>query len=303
MSARLRPPRPDRISVTGVRAHGRHGVLESERAHGQEFVVDVGLDVDTRAAAEADDLRLTVNYAQVAVDVVDEVEGEPVDLIETLAGRIVRRVLHRYEAVQAVEVTVHKPQAPVGVPFGDVTVRIHRRRRVPVVIALGANLEDPSRTLAAAVADLRRAGLVGVRRSGLFETDPVGGPEQPAYLNAVVTAMTALAPGPLLALLHRIEDRHGRTRDVRWGARTLDLDLVGYGTPGEPDHVSGTRPGGLVLPHPRAHERAFVLRPWLDVDPDALLATASGPARVADLLDSLDPALASGVRTGPAWPS
>ena len=149
----------DRIEISGVTATGYHGVFEHEKRDGQPFVVDVVLTVDLRRAGRSDALVDTINYGEVAADVVRRIEGEPFDLIERLAEVIAGDALAR-PLVQAVEVAVHKPQAPVGVPFGDVVVRMTRRRPVPVVIALGANLGDPLRTLAAAVGDLR--GIPGL---------------------------------------------------------------------------------------------------------------------------------------------
>ena len=119
---------PDRVVLRGLRARGRHGVLPAEREGGQWFVVDVALEIDAAPAAAADDLRLTADYGALAAAVVADVEGEPVCLIETLAARIAETCLAP-RAVDAVEVTVHKPQAPVGVPFDDVAVTIHRHRR------------------------------------------------------------------------------------------------------------------------------------------------------------------------------
>lgn len=117
----------DRIALRGLRARGRHGVFEYERHAGQEFVVDVVLGVDTGPAAASDDLADTVDYGTLATDVVAIMAGDPVDLIETLADRIARRCLAD-SRVGAVEVTVHKPEAPVPVPFADVTVTITRRQ-------------------------------------------------------------------------------------------------------------------------------------------------------------------------------
>lgn len=117
----------DIVTVRGITARGRHGVLPAERELGQPFVVDVSLGLDTAAAARTDDLTLTVDYAAVAAAVVDAVSGEPVDLIETLAERIAGRLLG-FQGVDWVEVCVHKPQAPIHVPFGDVSVTIRRER-------------------------------------------------------------------------------------------------------------------------------------------------------------------------------
>jgi 7,8-dihydroneopterin aldolase/epimerase/oxygenase len=118
----------DRISLLGLRAFGRHGVLDFERRDGQEFVVDAVLWVDIRAAAAADDLSLTADYAAVADRIAAVVGGEPVALIETLADRLAVACLAD-QAVTEVEITVHKPQAPVGHPFDDVTVTILRTRQ------------------------------------------------------------------------------------------------------------------------------------------------------------------------------
>ncbi|WP_345752280.1 2-amino-4-hydroxy-6-hydroxymethyldihydropteridine diphosphokinase [Microbacterium rhizophilus] len=156
------------------------------------------------------------------------------------------------------------------------------RDTVTAVVALGANLGDRAATLEDAVAELRRLPLVDdVIASTPIESVALtlAGPDasEPAYLNAVALVRTRLAPSVLLGMLHAIEARHGRERRERWGARTLDLDLIAYG-----DVVSGDE--RLRLPHPRAAERDFVLAPWLEVDPDAVVP---GRGRVADLLAQL----------------
>lgn len=144
-----------------------------------------------------------------------------------------------------------------------------------VVIGLGGNLGDRLGTLREAVHSI--GALTGVEISGVspvYETAPVGGPEQPDYLNAVLTAEVTLPARELLDRLHDIEAAAGRVRDVRWGARTLDLDIIVYGDESSADPV-------LTLPHPRAAERAFVLAPWHELDPGA---TLPGHGAVADLL-------------------
>lgn len=125
MSGLVPGPGRDLIEVRGIRARGHHGVLESERLAGQPFIADVIIAVDTRRAAGSDDLVDTVDYSQVAQAVYAELSGEPVDLIEVLAERIASRCLS-FTGVQAVEIALHKPEAPVGVPVGDVVLRIVR---------------------------------------------------------------------------------------------------------------------------------------------------------------------------------
>ncbi|MCC2307377.1 2-amino-4-hydroxy-6-hydroxymethyldihydropteridine diphosphokinase [Cellulomonas chengniuliangii] len=352
----------DQIRLVGIAATGYHGVFEHERREGQRFVADVVVHLDTRRAAAGDDLAHTLHYGVLAEQVAAVLAGEPADLVETVAERIAATVLAFQQAV-AVDVSVHKPQAPITVPFDDVVVTIHRDRtklpaaepyrppveaaapapapapptstaafplvatpsgppaaRVPaptpaaeplarpdwhgvlegpapaagpvepepqdaldvapaqpvdVVLALGANQGAAQETLRAAVSDLARVpGLELVDVSPLARTAAVGGPEQPDYLNAVVLARTTLAPRALLRATQAIEQAHGRERAERWGPRTLDIDLIVVGST-----LAVT--DDLELPHPRAHERAFVLQPWAQLDPDAVLpGLGGGPVAV-----------------------
>lgn len=157
------------------------------------------------------------------------------------------------------------------------------------VIALGANLGDPARTVGEAFGEI--AALPGTRllvRSSLYRTAPVGLVDQPAFVNACALVETSLAPRALLAALLAIEQRHGRVREVPNGPRTLDLDIVLHGD-------SALHEPGLTVPHPRAHERAFVLVPLLEVWPEASLpgrgAAASFRAAVAgQAIEKLAPA-------------
>lgn len=150
------------------------------------------------------------------------------------------------------------------------------------VLALGANLGDPAAALQEAVDALASGGKV-LAVSGVYQTAPVGGPPQPDYLNAVVLVETELSATELLALAHSVEAAAGRERLERWGPRTLDVDVIVY------DDLVSADPS-LTLPHPRAHERGFVLAPWAEVAPDAVLP---GRGRIVDLLGTVD---TSGVR-------
>ncbi|HEY0240787.1 MAG TPA: dihydroneopterin aldolase [Friedmanniella sp.] len=117
----------DRVVLTGLRAWGRHGVFDHEREQGQHFVVDVALALDLRPASTSDDLRRTVDYGLLAEAVVADVQGEPLNLIEALAERVAQTCL-RHPGVVEVQVTVHKPEAPIGVTFTDVAVTLTRSR-------------------------------------------------------------------------------------------------------------------------------------------------------------------------------
>lgn len=281
----------DRVAVRGVRGRGTHGVLAQEKRDGQEFSVDVVMHVPTLRAGRSDDLADAVDYSVVAAVAHRILTGPSLDLVETVAERIAAAVMADPRLV-AVDVTVHKPQAPVGVPFDDVTVTVRRTRDdvradtvppepVRAVLALGANLEDPYRTLHEAVLQLAAVGGVQVvETSPVVDSAPVGGPSQARYLNAVVLVDTTLSPRALLHACQDVEQVHGRTREVRWGARTLDVDVVTYGDVHLDAHELG-------LPHPMASTRRFVLLPWSLVDPAAVLREYGFARPVAELLEDL----------------
>jgi len=145
-----------------------------------------------------------------------------------------------------------------------------------VVIALGSNIGDSAALLESAVERLHKIITV-THLSTFIETEPIGGPEQPNYLNAVLIGESELQPLELLRKMLEIESELGRVREVRWGPRTLDLDLIVAG-----EMVMKTPE--LELPHPRAHERGFVLEPWLEIDPTAYIP---GKGSVESLLSEL----------------
>jgi len=143
------------------------------------------------------------------------------------------------------------------------------------VVSLGANIGDPKANLDLAVALLREATDV-IAVSSYLQTKPLGGLEQPDYLNAVAIVESELPAKDLLAVLNGIETAMGRTREIHWGPRVIDLDLIQYGGLLVHDEK-------LTLPHPRAHERRFVLAPWFEIEPEAILLTHG---RISDLLNT-----------------
>ena len=144
------------------------------------------------------------------------------------------------------------------------------------VIALGSNLGNRELNIDSEIAELVKIVEI-THLSTNHETDPVGGPEQPKYLNAIAIAETELEPEELLIAMLEIENKLGRKREVHWGPRTLDLDLIVFG-----DEVIDSEI--LVLPHPRAHERRFVLEPWLEIEPDAYIP---GIGKVESILQQI----------------
>lgn len=144
------------------------------------------------------------------------------------------------------------------------------------VVALGANIGNPQEQMELAVAMLRESTEV-LAVSQFYSTKPVGGPEQPDFLNAVCILESDLPALDLLSLLHGIEKSLGRERIEKWGPRTIDVDLIQYGS-------LLSKAEELELPHPRAHERRFVLEPWFEIEPDAILLTHG---KISELLEQL----------------
>ncbi|MEU4363597.1 2-amino-4-hydroxy-6-hydroxymethyldihydropteridine diphosphokinase [Promicromonospora sp. NPDC023987] len=200
---------------------------------------------------------------QVAAAVPDSAVGQPEQYAQESYQQPEEYPAEQYQAEQ------HQPEPYQTEPrdrFDEVPAGF-----VDVVIAIGANLGDPQATMRSAVAELdRMSGLQITDVSPLARTAAVGGPEeQPDYLNAVLLARTTLSARGLLHLCQEVENVHGRVREEHWGPRTLDVDLITYGTLTDAAE-------DLEVPHPRAHERAFVLEPWSQIEPDAVLPGLGG---------------------------
>ena len=256
----------DQIRISELRAMAVVGALPHEREAAQPLQIDLVLDVDLHDAGRSDELGETVHYGLVA-DQVSALVTESKDvLLERLATRIADEVL-TFGRVEAVEVELTKLRPPIAVDAATTSVRIRRtiadREHSPTTthrafIALGSNLGDRESYLRLAVAGLSPI----VAQSQVYETDPVGGPDdQGAYLNMVVELETTLDPFALLRRCQRIEGEAMRQRVVHWGPRTLDVDIVLY------DDVVIDSPE-LVVPHPRFAERRFVLTPLSEIAPD-----------------------------------
>ena len=280
----VKPMEVQEIRLTGLRVQGTHGVLESEHTEPQDFVVDIAMDVCVDAALQSDSINDTISYAEVADLVVEIVQGDHVDLIESLADRIANEVAKL--GARAVTVTVHKPSAPIPHTFADVSVTAERvgalfkpeRRRV--VLGIGSNLDVPEAHVVEAVSEL--AEMMEIEAvSELYRTAPrlaEGQEIQPDYVNAVVTGYISAPPLVFLHYLQHIEADHGRVRTKHWESRTLDIDVVDI------EGLTSKDPE-LIVPHPRAKERRFVLEPWLSIDPAAELAGESVAKLAAELGD------------------
>lgn len=261
----------DHVYINGLRVMVLIGVLPHEREAPQPIQIDVDVEVDLSRAGQSDDLHDTVNYGAMCDAIAALARASSDQLLERLAQRVAECALG-FDGVEATHVTITKLHPPIDEELVSTAVRITRQRSAvfaedvssmshTAVIALGSNLGDRVAHLKFAVAQLSQLGTV-CGESAVYETDPIGGPDsQGAYLNMVVALETDLDPYALLRRLNAIEAEALRERVVRWGPRTLDLDIIFY------DDIS-IADDRLTVPHPRWTERRFVLAPLADIAPD-----------------------------------
>ncbi len=243
-----------------LQIYAHHGVYRQENEKGQNFYISAVLDTDTRAAGMADDLGLSTNYGVVCRFLHTFLTEHTYKLIETAAEKASEALLLQFPYVRQVTMEVKKPEAPITVPFGSVSVKITRGWH-RVYIACGSNIGDRRAHLSAAVDALLMDKRCRVLRvSDWVETTPYGGVEQADYLNGVLSIETLYTPEELLEVLQGIEKAEARERKERWGPRTLDLDILLYeGRLMDTDK--------LTIPHKDMQNRDFVLKPLSQIAP------------------------------------
>ena len=256
----------DRILIDDLRVLTVVGALPHERETAQPVRIDLSIGLDLRDAGRSDDLADTVHYGLLCERVTQTVAESKDVLIERLAARVADVVLG-FDLVEEVQVTLTKLRPPVPVEVQSTAVTIVRTRAEAVappleehvaIVALGSNLGDREGYLRFAVSELGNV----VALSQVFETEPVGGPDdQGAFLNMVVEVRTSLDPYAFIRRCQRIEADALRQRIVHWGPRTLDVDLLFF----DDVRIQSER---LTVPHPRIAERRFVLAPLSEVAPE-----------------------------------
>lgn len=250
----------DQIRIKNLKIFAYHGVYEQEKEKGQIFGVSAVLYTDIEKAGANDDIADTVDYGAVSLFIAEFMRENRFDLLEAVAGRLAEAILFEFPAVKKIELEVDKPDAPIPLHFDSVSVKIERGWH-RVYIALGSNIGDRLSYLERAVENLQEDNCFrNIRVSDYIETAPYGGVEQDDFLNGVLEAETLYSPGKLLARLQKEEQFAERKREVRWGPRTLDLDILLY------DDLILTEKE-LTIPHPDMKNRTFVLEPLAALAP------------------------------------
>lgn len=253
----------DRIEIRVLEVFAYHGVEEQEKLEGQNFYIDATLYCDVRTPGNSDELDDTINYA-LACEFIDRfLKENRFDLIEAAAEQTVTALLKRMPKLRKIDFTIHKPSAPIGLPFEDVSVSITRMWN-KAYLSVGSNMGDKEEYLNQAIEsfyDDYNCRVIQV--SKFIETEPYGPVEQDNFLNGCVEIETLYTPQELLAFANQIEQTAGRTREIHWGPRTLDVDIILYNNEivYEPN---------LIIPHKEMHKRAFVLVPLSQIAPYAM---------------------------------
>lgn len=251
----------DFIKITGLRIFAYHGVLAEEKKRGQEFYLNAKLFCDMRKSGNSDNLLDAVNYAECCQLMTKAFTEKNFDLIEAAGAHVCEALLTTFPSLEKVVLEVRKPDAPIGLPFTDVSVNMTRQWH-KVYLSFGSNMGDKKRWIDCALQELaEHPKFRNMELSSLLTTKPYGPVEQDDFLNGCAGIETLLSPEELLALLHEIEARAGRTREVHWGPRTLDLDIIFY------DKLV-YESEDLILPHVDMANRRFVLQPLSELCPN-----------------------------------
>ena len=250
----------DSIRIENLEVYAGHGVFPEETSNGQMFLVSAVLMMDLHPAGVSDELTLSTHYGEVCKFTNSYLRTHTFQLIEAATEQLAKAILLNFPLIRVLELELKKPHAPIGLPFSCVSVRIERGWK-KVYLGIGSNIGDRKAYIEQALKRLGdREGIRRVRCSKLLYTKPYGGVKQEDFLNGALLLETLLTPQELLEQLHRIEQHAHRERTVRWGPRTLDLDILIYD-----DVVMDTEE--LTLPHKDMLHRDFVMKPLAQVAP------------------------------------
>ena len=250
----------DKIYIKDLEVYAHHGVFQEEKKLGQRFLISLELSLSLREAGTTDDITKTVHYGELCQLVEEEFKKESYDLIEKATEKIAEFILLKYDLVQRVVVNVKKPWAPIGKPIKYVAVEVDRSWHTSY-IGVGGNMGDKEKNIKGALELINNSYHSKITKTSKFyKTSPVGYLEQEDFLNCAIEVKTLLNPLELVHFLLSIEVVFKRERIIRWGPRTLDLDVLLY------DNIISSL-DEIILPHPRMQERMFVLEPLCDIAP------------------------------------
>ena len=272
----------DRIYIEDLEIIAYHGVLKEEKKLGQRFFISLEIQTDFREAGKNDDLTKTISYAEVCDDIEKIFLTAKYNLIEKCAEEIAEFLLKKYSRISELRVKIKKPWAPIRKAIDHVAVEIVRKRH-KVYISLGSNMGDKEKNLNDALGEIKKIPVTKIRKlSGFLITKPFGYTEQDDFLNAVAELETLLMPDELLKKLLDVEQKLGRVREIKWGPRLIDLDILIFD-----DEIINEE--NLTIPHPWMSERMFVLEPFAEIAPDVVHPLSR--KRIRELKNELEKSL------------
>ncbi len=250
----------DQIKIENLKIYAFHGVYDSEKDKGQNFYVNATLYTDLREAALNDEIEKSTDYGEVCNVIKEVMTSKSYDLIETAAEKVAEAILVNFSKIDSVDIEIRKPQAPVPMEFDSISVKISRGWS-EAYLSYGSNLGDLEDNIERALFKLcDRRDCKMIQNSSLIKTKPYGNVEQDDFLNGACLIKTLLGPTELLDVLHELENDAGRTRDIHWGPRTLDMDIIFYD-----DLIYDS--DDLIIPHIDIENREFVLAPMTEIAP------------------------------------
>jgi dihydroneopterin aldolase/2-amino-4-hydroxy-6-hydroxymethyldihydropteridine diphosphokinase len=250
----------DKIKIKDLEVFANHGVYEEEKKLGQKFLISTTLFLETDGVDISDDLNRWVSYGDVCRHINSYMKKNTFNLLETVAEKLAKELLLKFDKIKEIKLEVKKPWAPIGLPLDYVSVEITRRWHM-AYIGMGSNIGDRRKYLEDALIALNRDKNNEILKvSKWIETKPYGNSNQDDYINGCILLKTLYAPMELLKVLNEIEDMAGRVRKKKWEARTLDLDILFYD-----DLVYSSKT--LTIPHYDLHNRAFVLESLVEIAP------------------------------------
>lgn len=250
----------DKITISDLEVFAFHGVLKEENSLGQKFLVSAKLYMDITEAARDDDISKSINYANVCRDIDEFLKKNTFKLIETMADRLARHLLLLYKSLNEVHIKIKKPWAPILMTLDTVSVSVSRKWH-EVYISFGSNMGDMEDNINKAIKLLdKEDDCQVIRVSSLRLTKPVGPVKQNDFLNGALYMKTLKSPHELLALIGSIEKELKRVREIHWGPRTIDLDILLYD-----DEIIQSE--DLTIPHVEMENRLFVLEPMNEIAP------------------------------------
>ncbi|MEE1313839.1 MAG: 2-amino-4-hydroxy-6-hydroxymethyldihydropteridine diphosphokinase [Lachnospiraceae bacterium] len=251
----------DYIRIRDLEVYAKHGVYKEENVLGQKFLFSLEIEVNMKKAGITDELDDSLNYGEVCQSIYTYVKEHTFKLLEALAESTSRMLLMKYPQILTLKLEIKKPWAPIGLPIDTVSVEIFRKRHT-AYLSIGSNMGDKEGYLNQAVRQLEEHSMIHVEKcSSYLVTKPYGGVKQDDFLNACLEISTVLEPEELLDAIHVIEQKAERKREIHWGPRTLDIDILFYN-----DLILNTK--DLIIPHKEISLRDFVLTPLAEIAPE-----------------------------------